>query len=114
MTTPTVREVAIAAPRTHHMTRHTIVAPAVDNDGRSALRYVRALRADLLELGINGWTEYESVGYWHGKREPGTLFEIYRERDESARLALIARRAMPDQEAIQITVDAAPVRLVEA
>lgn len=90
------------------MNHYTITAPAVRNDGTES-GYAAVLRALLLQFGIDGWTEHESVGYWHGRREAGTVFTLYRMPGPytpsviAADLARIARRAMPDQEAIQVT-----------
>lgn len=100
-------------PRTFKMLRHTIVAPAVRQDGMPS-RYALDLRAILARADYPGWTEYQTVGYWHGLRESGTTFELYLEADESAALALMARRVMPDQDAIQVTVDEQRATLLEA
>lgn len=102
------------------MHRFTIVAPHVTNEG-GASGYPAALRSALRSAGIDGWTEYETVGSWRGKRELGVTFEIYRENLDSEglrlgyaqHLARIGRSVMPDQEAIQVTVDAHPTTLLE-
>lgn len=90
------------------MLHYTITAPKVRNDGTTA-DYPQALRAVLLAFGIDGWTEHDTVGVWHGKREPGIVFTVYLTEglaDPTVRLdvlAKLARRAMPDQEAVQVT-----------
>ena len=105
--------------RLHYMRRYTIVAPIVRNDGTES-GYPAALRDALLAAGIDGWTEYRTTGSWRGKRERGITFEIY--LDDVAPPAMlklstlgdIARRVMPDQEAIQVTADAHRTALLEA
>lgn len=101
--------------KSYEMHRVTIVAPAVKNDG-SISGYPAAMRDALLGAGIDGWTEYETVGSWNGKRGLGTVFEIYLMETAQTvpELGAAARGVMPDQEAIQITVDPAPVTLYEA
>lgn len=102
------------------MRRFTIIAPHVTNSGEPSGN-PEALAAGLLAAGIDGWTEYQTVGCWRGHREPGTCFEIYRDdarspwarADFAARLARIGRAAMPDQEAIQITADIGQTTLWE-
>lgn len=101
-------------PRTFHMLRHTVIAPAVTVDGQPS-GYREAMRAALLSAGITGWTEYETVGAWRGQLEPGTTFEIYSTSTDCAQqLARVARATMPDQEAIQITTDPDWTRVTEA
>lgn len=93
----------------YRMEHYTITAPKVRNDGEPS-GYHLALRAGLEAVGIDGWTEHESVGSWQGRREAGTVFTIYLTQgigdSPSAKLAWlggIGRKCMPDQEAVQIT-----------
>lgn len=106
--------------RIHYMRRYTLIAPIVTNDGANS-GYPAAIRAALLEARIDGWTEHETHGYWRGKREPGVMFEILRNAESRGhgavfahRLGRLARRAMPDQEAIQITVEPQTTNVYEA
>lgn len=108
------------------MYRFTLTAPHVLNhDHATPSGYADRVREGLLAAGIDGWTEYETVGSWRGTREPGTTFEIYATVDHptepsytvkgyAALLDRIGRAAMPDQEAVQVTCDAAPATLWEA
>lgn len=101
-------------PRTFHMLRHTVVVPLVRNDGAPS-GYREAFRSALLDAGITGWTEHETVGAWRGKLEPGVTFEILStSNDCHKQLAAIARATMPDQEAIQVTYDPEWTRVLEA
>jgi hypothetical protein len=91
------------------MEHYTITAPKVRNDGEPS-GYVIALRAALKGAGIDGWTEQDSVGVWRGKAEPGTVFTVYLSdqpghmvEQRLSWLGVIARRVMPDQEAVQVT-----------
>jgi hypothetical protein len=118
------------------MRRYTLTAPLTTNDGSAALdargfpsNHPQIVRDALLDAGIDGWTEYQTVGWWKGKREEGVTFELYRAcadmgplalRDNSRdghtfarQLARIGRRCMPDQEAVQVTVEPVPVTLFE-
>lgn len=113
---------------TYTLRRYEIVAPHVRNDGTPS-EYREALRHALARHGFTGWSEIESVGYWLGKLEPGTTFVIYADdihtdpidlpdrigsvRTEAA-LGSIGRRAMPDQDAIQVVRSSETVTLVEA
>jgi hypothetical protein len=96
------------------MYRYTLVAPHVDNAGRPS-GYPVAVRAALLNAGVNGWTEYETAGVWRGKREVGVTFEIL---SVSALLhhllSRIGRECMPDQEAVQVTLNPDSIILWEA
>jgi hypothetical protein len=94
--------------------RYTVVAPHVRNDGTMS-GYPAAFRERLLGKAIDGWTEYETHGAWRGKREAGVTFEFFNgEPNFVHTLARIARSVMPDQEAIQVTVDAVDTVLYEA
>lgn len=95
------------------MMRYEIIAPAVKNDS-SVSNYAQAFREALLDNYIEGWTEWETVGYWMGKAEPGTMFTIFHTLDITGLLSNIARKAMPDQEAIQVVTSPVPSQLVEA
>lgn len=109
---------------TYTLRRFEVVAPAVRNDGAPS-GYAAALRAGLTAADFTGWTELETVGYWHGASEAGTTFVIYADdvRADPARghrafdtadiLARLARAAMPDQVAIQV-VSGETVTLREA
>lgn len=95
--------------------RLTIIAPTVRNDGEAS-GYLQRVRDTLLGLGITGWTEYPTAGYWKGKRETGMMFEVF--VDDANALAYdigpLLRAAMPDQEAIQLTASVNPTTLYEA
>src|SRR5512133_2376571 len=56
--------------------RYTLVAPTVKNNGERS-RYPQRVADALERAGFTGWTEYDTVGVWHGSREPGVTFEIY-------------------------------------
>ena len=118
--------------QTYQMRRWTIVAPHVRNDG-TVSGYPAALRDALMAAGIDGWTETETHGYWHGKREAGVTFDImlpwipypsggavlngdwYDIDVVSIMLGRIARSAMGDeQEAIQVTAEPGIIELLEA
>lgn len=92
----------------NEMYRFTIVAPAVTNDGQPS-GYRDVVENVLDRYGIVSWTEHQTIGVWHGAREPGTLFEVYHESENlNGRLReimLALRAGMPDQEAIQVTRD---------
>lgn len=109
---------------TYTLARFEVVAPHVCNDG-SASGYPAAFRAALTRHGIDGWSEFESVGYWQGKRERNVTFVIYSEalRDDHVSerkratvdiLLEAARACMPDQDAIQVVQYPLPVTLREA
>lgn len=100
---------------TYMLTRVTIIAPAVRNDGVPS-GYPAALRSALLREGIAGWTEHRTIGSWHGVREPGVLFEFYVEHGSTFayKLGAIGRECMPDQEAIQVTYESHATTLIEA
>jgi len=113
-------EMRAARAQAYVMRRYTLVAPHVDNAGRAS-GYPAAVREALLAAGIDGWTEYETHGSWRGVREAGVTFEIYAEvapRGASntfpGRLADIGRGCMPDQEAVQVTMDESTTTLWEA
>jgi len=99
---------------TYHFATYTLTVPSVDNDG-NPVPYLEKVRAGLEEAGFSGWTETPSVGYWKGVFEPGTVITIYAPRSSATfkRLGNIGRYAMPDQEAVQVTVGA-DVVLAEA
>jgi hypothetical protein len=108
-----------AAPRpqqlTYRMNRYTVVTPRVTNAGHAS-DYPETFRTALLANGVTGWTEYETTGYWHGKFEPGVLFEVYNGDSTgnfAAKLGKLARRVMPDQDAVQVTFDPTRVELRE-
>lgn len=89
------------------MQHWSIVAPKVDNGGRPS-GYPSALRAGLRKAMIDGWTEHDSVGVWRGRSEPGVTFTLYRMPTITSHgwrslLMSVARTAMPDQEAVQVT-----------
>lgn len=105
--------------RYFYMRRFTLVAPTLTKDGQASFAQTKvrnALRANAIDV----WTEYSTTGAWKGETEPGTVFEIYRElyteaaAVEFARLlGHIGREAMPDQEAIQVTVDPGSAMVLE-
>lgn len=116
------------------MRRYTLTAPKVDNVGEPS-GYPSKVRDALLDAGIDGWTEYDTIGWWRGVGEAGTTFEIYRmaapqpfthgtpERGDATdaytrdvflvQLARIGRACMPDQEAVQVTMDHSTITLTE-
>lgn len=96
---------------TYILRRFEIVAPHVRNDGTES-GYVGNVR-EVLADHFTGWTEIASVGYWKGKLEAGTTFVLYAETLPSELPAQL-RRAMPDQEAIQLVSVPEPVTLTEA
>jgi len=100
---------------TYHFATYTLTVPSVDNDGNPAPYHLEKVRAGMEEAGFTGWTETASVGYWNGKLEPGTVITLYAPRSHATfkRLGIIGRHAMPDQEAVQVTVGA-DVVLAEA
>lgn len=91
---------------TYDLCRFELVAPAVRNDGAPS-GYRDSVRELLAAAGFTGWSEVDSVGFWHGKLEPGTTFVLYApqyQQTEQLTLQLLAdigRRAMPDQDAVQ-------------
>lgn len=91
--------------------RFEIVAPHVRNDGTPS-GYVGNVR-EVLADHFTGWTEIASVGYWKGKLEQGTTFVLYA-AEMPASLPAQLRRAMPDQEAIQLVSLPEPCTLTEA
>jgi hypothetical protein len=97
--------------------RHEVVAPAVTNAGDLS-GYPDKLGQALALAGFN-WTAVETVGCWEGKVEPGRQFTIFAPRmmgegiATANLIASIARKTMPDQDAIQVVVDA-PINLIEA
>lgn len=100
------------------MRRYTLVAPHTTNDGARS-DYAPAVAVALLEAGIDGWTEYETVGWWRGKPEAGTTFEFFRADSGPVlqfvkTLGHIGRDCMPDQEAIQVTRDESTTTIYEA
>lgn len=106
---------------TYNLFRYELVAPKVRNDG-SESNYTETVREALAAWGFTGWTEMDSVGYWHGKLEAGTTFVIYATeyREETQPrvgtdeiLMKLARDSMPDQDAIQIVKFPVPVKLIE-
>lgn len=98
------------------MYRMTVIAPAVTNDGHPS-DYASGARSALRSVGIDGWTENETAGVWRGRRESGTRFEVFLPAMPRpavpAQLGEYLRHAMPDQEAIQVTIEPAPVHLFE-
>lgn len=99
---------------TFQMAEYELIAPAVRNDG-TVSHYAAALRAGLQAVGISGWTETASAGYWQGKLELGTRFTVY--AGASTGLGVLcdaARAAMPDQEAVQVVRKPGMVTLAEA
>lgn len=109
--------------QTYQLTTFTLTVPAVRNDGQPS-GYLPAVRDALAAAGFGGWTETASVGYWLGKLEPGHVLTIYAPPTFAAAnvptteptadvLGRIGRAAMPDQDAIQVTIGAT-VELVEA
>lgn len=108
---------------TYTLRRFEVIAPHVRNDGTPS-GYPAAFAAGLRRAGFTGWTEHAPhVGYWQGKRETGTRFEVFapderldeREpmhvrpfptptRPTADVLAEVARAAMPDQDAVQLVV----------
>lgn len=106
---------------TYNLRQYSIVAPEVHNDGTPSNAVCR-VRAELKALGFN-WMETAELGFWEGHGEPGILFTIYAPdtwrwaADDATTvdvLAKLARRAMPDQDAIQVTMSPAPYTLIEA
>lgn len=100
---------------TYQLRRFELVVPHVRNDGSAASGWLALIRSALTVRGFDGWTEIETLGYWHGKPERGTTFVIFSEdmRDDhvtEARtstadlLAEIGRAIMDDQEAIQLVI----------
>jgi hypothetical protein len=104
------RETALLE-RTYVMRHFELIAPEVRNDGLPS-GYPAAVADALDDAGI-GWTRAASEGSWHGKRERGVAYTVFSCEDLLARLAVVARACMPDQEAIQL-VEYPTVRLVEA
>lgn len=95
----------------------TLTVPAVDNFGTEAPWHLDKVRAGLAAAGFTGWTEVASTGYWMGKLEPGTVVTLYVERptvEMIDQIGQIGRQAMPDQEAVQVTLSHDPVSLYEA
>lgn len=99
------------------MTRFTVILPIVDNDG-VANDSREIMREALRTRGIDGWTEYQTVGSWNGRLEPGTLWEFYRATNHPGAFAhtlgVIARHVLPLQEAIQVTFEPLTTTLIEA
>lgn len=98
---------------TYEMFRYEVVAPTVDNSGKYS-GYAADFRSELPSIGITGWTEFQTAGYWHGKMEPGTTFLIFSPYDITRSICKLARKCMPDQDAIQVTVANDLTKLVEA
>lgn len=100
--------------QTYELRRFTIIAPTNTNADIPA-PYAQNVRNALGARGLN-WTEYPTVGSWNGYREPGTLFELYVQRDVqfAYELARLARAAMPDQEAVQVTAEHSTTTVLEA
>ena len=94
------------------MVRHELVVPKVRNDGTPS-GYPELIREGLIGAGIDGWTEFETAGYWQGKREEGITFVIFAMEDITEKIGQVARFVMTDQEAIQVVL-ADTVTLVEA
>lgn len=104
-------------PETFVMRSYEVVCPTIDNKG-NVVNYDFQFQQGLKLAGFEGWTEFDSMGYWQGKFERGRTFQIYSDTcrggsDTLQLLCNIARKAMPDQKAIQV-VDKGYITLVEA
>lgn len=91
---------------THEMAHLALTVPLFDNNGDDA-QFVPRVRAGLLKLGFDGWTEHRcELGAWRGEVEPVTEFVLYLPIEginlARARIGACAREIMDDQEAIQL------------